>query len=60
MAALFQLSYSPFEVEVVSKVNACALAVAWRRQAKAYLVHAREPSSGEQERAVELAAVDAE
>jgi hypothetical protein len=55
-----QLSYSPVEIEVIGKRNACALAVARRRQSKMHLVHARESPRGQQEGSVQLAAVDGE
>ncbi|HWF49311.1 MAG TPA: hypothetical protein VG294_01600 [Solirubrobacteraceae bacterium] len=60
MAALFQLSYSPDEVEVIGKVNACPLAVAGRGQAEVNEVGAGETLCGEQKRPIELAAVDGE
>ena len=55
-----QLSYSPFECEVVSKVNACVLSVARGRHAESYRISARERRPREEEAAVKLAAVHGE
>ena len=55
-----QLSYSPFEVEVLCKVNACSLAVARRLQAQVGVVRCDHCINRQEETAIELAAVDGE
>jgi hypothetical protein len=55
-----QLSYSPFEFEVVSKVNACPLTVEWRREPRLDGVLAGSNREREQKAAVELTAIHAE
>lgn len=58
MAALFQLSYSPFEVVIVCKVNAGALAVSRWHQAQLRRTSINEQSLGQKVATVEFAAVD--
>jgi hypothetical protein len=59
MAALSQLSYSPFEFKVIGKGNTRALPVAGRVQSEVQLLHAGDASSGYEKAAIELAAVHA-
>ena len=55
-----QLSYSPFEVEVLCKVIACSLAVARRLQAQVRVVRCDHRINRQEDTAIELAAVDGE
>jgi hypothetical protein len=55
-----QLSYSPFECEVVSKVNACALPIPSRRQPESNLAFARDERPGQEEGAIEVPAIDSD
>jgi hypothetical protein len=60
MAALSQLSYSPVEVEVVRKGNACLLPVASGGESQPYSVPPCPDGCEEQEASIQLSAVDAE
>ena len=60
MAALSQLSYSPFECVFISKGNTRALAIARRDESEVLLVLAGHDGDREQKAPVELAAVDPE
>ena len=53
-----QLSYSPFEVEAICKVNTCLLTIASCSQTKVDLPNSGNQCRGEQEAAIELSAVD--
>jgi hypothetical protein len=60
MAALSQLSYSPFEIEVVSKGNACLLAVTGGREAKTERPLTRDRADRDQKASIEFVTVDAD
>ncbi len=55
-----QLSYSPGEIEVVSKVNACVLSVARGRKPETDRIAAGERRAGQEKAALELPAVHRE
>jgi hypothetical protein len=60
MAALSQLSYSPFEGEFICKGSTRTLAVARRNESKPEFVLANESHRRQEKRLVEIRAVDGE
>jgi hypothetical protein len=55
-----QLSYSPFEIEVVSKVNACSLSIPWGCETQPECVLILDDRYGNQETTIELRAIHAD